>query len=86
MLQETLALVSAVPALGLLWVSVGSHPSLAAAHSPSRIANPNLREDDDDLDEDEEEEELEEELEEEELEKELEEQEEDDEEEEEDGM
>jgi hypothetical protein len=78
MLQETLALLSTVPALGLLWVSMGSHPPLAAPHSPSRIANPNLREDDDDLDEDEEEEELEEE----ELEQELEEEEEEEEEEE----
>lgn len=77
MLQETLALLSTVPVLGLLWVSAGTRPPMGTPQSPSRITDPISREDDDDFDEDEEEELEEEELEDEELDEEEEEEDED---------
>lgn len=57
MLTETLALLSGIPALGLLWVSTGTNPPLTRPYWERRMADPFGREEDDDLEEEEEEEE-----------------------------
>ncbi len=64
MCQEILALLGAVPVLGLLWASTAGDPAGARPRRGPGINDPRLRENDDD--EEEEEEELEEEEEEEE--------------------
>ncbi len=66
MLQETVGLLSPLPALGLLWHSRSDSPGRASAYWTPRTAVPSLREEDDDFDHTEEEGEQEEELEEEE--------------------